>query len=135
MRLSEYFGMKLCYSTLKTKKHVFHRSAGIFFFRNGELLKITLEFHKNYQNIFQNDAVFFTKYTYLVGFPFMWWGIFSSIEWAEKIIKIFDSVVFEKINNFDFFPNNLFSIGTNCVPEAKLEEFVADSINNPPKEK
>ena len=32
---------------------------------------------------------FFTKYTYSVGFPFMWWGIFSSIEWSEKNIKIF----------------------------------------------
>ena len=32
MRLSEYFGMKVCYSTLKMKKHVFHHLAEIFFF-------------------------------------------------------------------------------------------------------
>ena len=30
----------------------------IFFFRNGELLKIILKFHKNCQNIFQNYTVF-----------------------------------------------------------------------------
>ena len=57
MRLSEYFSMKVCYSTLKMKEHVFHCLAEIFFFRNSELLKITLQFHKNCQNIFQNDAV------------------------------------------------------------------------------
>ena len=33
MRSSEYFGMKVCYSTLKMKKHVFHRLAEIFFFQ------------------------------------------------------------------------------------------------------
>ena len=32
---------------------------------------------------------FFTEYTYSVGFPFMWWGILSSIQWSEKNIKIF----------------------------------------------
>ena len=52
MRLSAYFGMKVCYSVLKMKEHVFHRLAEFFFFRNGELLKITLQFHKNCQNIF-----------------------------------------------------------------------------------
>ena len=58
MRLSEYFGTKLCYSTLKMREHSFHRLAEIFFFRNGELLKIILQFYKSCQNIFQNDAVF-----------------------------------------------------------------------------
>ena len=58
MRLSEYFGMEVCYSTLKMKEHVFHHLAEIFFFSNGELLKITLHFHKNCQNICQNDVVF-----------------------------------------------------------------------------
>ena len=33
MRISEYFGMKVCYSTLKMKEHVFHRLAEIFFFQ------------------------------------------------------------------------------------------------------
>ena len=61
MRFSEYFGMKVCYSTLKLKEHVFLCLAEIFFFRNSELLKITLQFHKNCQNIFQNDAVFLTN--------------------------------------------------------------------------
>ena len=73
-------------------------------FRNGELL--TLQFHKNCQNIFQNNAVFFTKYTYLVGFSFMWWEIFSSIEWSEKNIKIFEiekiAAVFLKTLKMDF---------------------------------
>ena len=64
MRLSEYFGMKVCYSTLKMKEYVFHRLAEIFFFSNGELLKITLQFHKNYENIFQNDAVFYQIYIF-----------------------------------------------------------------------
>ena len=66
MRLSEYFGMKVCYSTLKIKEHVFRRLAEIFFFffRNGELLKITLQFHKNCQNIFQNDTVFYQMYIF-----------------------------------------------------------------------
>ena len=31
MRFSEYFGMKVCYSTLKIEEHVFHRVAEIFF--------------------------------------------------------------------------------------------------------
>ena len=31
MRLSEYFGMKVCYSTLKIKEHVFHHLAEFFF--------------------------------------------------------------------------------------------------------
>ena len=34
MRLSEYFGMKIRYFTLKMKEHVFHRLAE-FFFQNG----------------------------------------------------------------------------------------------------
>ena len=33
MRLSEYFAMKVCYSTLKVKELVFHRLAEIFFFQ------------------------------------------------------------------------------------------------------
>ena len=64
MRLSEYFGMEVCYSTLKMKEHVFHRLAENFFFRNVELLKITLQFHKNCQNIVQNDAVFYQIYMF-----------------------------------------------------------------------
>ena len=64
MRLSEYVGMKVCYSTLKMKEHEFHRMAEIFFFRNGELLKITLQFHKNCRNIFQNDAIFYQIYIF-----------------------------------------------------------------------
>ena len=105
MQLSEFFGMKVCYSTLKIKVHVFHRLAEFFFFfRNGELLKITLQFHKNYQNIFQNHAVF-TRYTCSIGFPFVWWEIFSSIEWSEKNIKIFKTekmpAVFLKILKMD----------------------------------
>ena len=64
MRLSEYFGMKVCYSTLKMHEYVFHRLAEIFFFRNGELFKITLEFHKNCQNIVQNYAVFYLIYIF-----------------------------------------------------------------------
>ena len=62
MRLSEYFGMKVCYSTLKMKKHVFHRLTEIYFFGNGEVLKITLKFYKNRQNIFHNDAIFYRIY-------------------------------------------------------------------------
>ena len=34
MRLPEYFGMKVCYSTLKMKEHVFHRLAEIFLERS-----------------------------------------------------------------------------------------------------
>ena len=65
MRLSEYFDMKVCYSTLEMKEHVFHRLAEFFFFfRNGELLKITLQFYKNCQNIFQNDAIFYQVYMF-----------------------------------------------------------------------
>ena len=64
MRLSEYFGMKVCYSTLKMKEHVFHRLAEFFFVSNGELLKITLQFHKNCQNIFQHNAVFYQIYIF-----------------------------------------------------------------------
>ena len=49
---------------------------------------------------------FFTKYKYSVGFPFVWWGIFSSIEWSEKNIKIFKiekiAAVFRKILKMDF---------------------------------
>ena len=33
MGLSEYFGMKVCYSTLKMKEHVFQRLAEFFFFQ------------------------------------------------------------------------------------------------------
>ena len=33
MWLSEYFGMKVSYSSLKMKEHVFHRLAEIFFFQ------------------------------------------------------------------------------------------------------
>ena len=33
MRLSEYFGIKVCYSDLKMKDPVFHRLAEIFFFQ------------------------------------------------------------------------------------------------------
>ena len=62
MRLSEYLGIKVCYSTLKMKQHVFHRLAEIFFFRNCELLKIILQFHKNCKNIFSNDTVFYQIY-------------------------------------------------------------------------
>ena len=69
MRLSECCGIKVCYSILKMKEHVFHRLAEIFFFRNGELLKITLQFHKNCQNIFQNDAVFDQIYIFRCFFP------------------------------------------------------------------
>ena len=43
------------------------------------------------------------------------------------------SVVFDKINNFDFFRKMLFSIGRNCLPEAKLGEYVVHMIDNPPK--
>ena len=77
MRLSKYFGIEVWYSTLKMKEHVFQRLADFSFFRNGEVLKTTLQFHKNCQNIFQN--VFYQ----------MWWGIFRSIEWSEKNIKVF----------------------------------------------
>ena len=49
---------------------------------------------------------FFTKYTYLVGFPFMWWGIFGSIEWSEKNIKILKieemAAIFLKMLKMDF---------------------------------
>ena len=70
MRFSEYFGIKVCYSTLKIKEHVFHRLAEIFFSRNGELLKkLLLQFHKNCQNIFQSDAVFYQIYIF-GWFPF-----------------------------------------------------------------
>ena len=64
MKLSEYFGMKVCYSTLRMKEHVFHRSAENFCFRSGELLTITLQFHKNCQHIFQNDAIFYQIYIF-----------------------------------------------------------------------
>ena len=37
---------------------MFHRLAEFFFVRNGELLKITLQFHKNCRHIFQINAVF-----------------------------------------------------------------------------
>ena len=70
MRLSEYFGMKVFYSTLKIKKHGFHCLAEIFFHTNVELLMTILQFHKNCQNIFQNGADF-AKHTYSAGFPFM----------------------------------------------------------------
>ena len=55
-------------------------------FRNDELmLKITfIKTAKIFFKIYQ----FFTKYAYSVGFSFMWWEIFSSIEWSEKNIKI-----------------------------------------------
>ena len=49
---------------------------------------------------------FFTKYTYSAGFPFMWWGIFSSIEWSEKNMKTFKieetAAVFLKMLKMDF---------------------------------
>ena len=57
---------------------------------------------------------FFTKYKYPVGFPFMWWGIFSSIEWFEKNIKIFKiekvAAVFLNILKMDFLEKAAFKI-------------------------
>ena len=57
---------------------------------------------------------FFTKYTYSVSYPFMWWGIFSSIEWSEKNIKIFQiekmAAVFLKILKMDFLEKATFKI-------------------------
>ena len=58
-----------------------------FFFRNGELLKITLQFHKTCQNIFQNYAIFYQIYIF-AWFFFHVTRIFSSIEWSKKNIKI-----------------------------------------------
>ena len=57
---------------------------------------------------------FFTKYTYSVGFSFMWWGIFSSKEWSEKNIKIFKiekmAADFLKILKMDFLEKATFKI-------------------------
>ena len=54
----------------------------------------------------------FTKYTYSVGVPFMWWGVFSSIEWSEKNIKIYKiekmAAVFLKILKMDFLEKATF---------------------------
>ena len=48
------------------------------------------------------------------GFPFMWWGIFSSIEWSEKHIKIFKiekmAAVFLKIFKIDFLEKTTFFV-------------------------
>ena len=42
------------------EEHVFHRFAEILFFcQEWRAVEITLQFHKNYQNIFQNDAIFY----------------------------------------------------------------------------
>ena len=96
------------------KEHVFHRLADFFFFRNRELLKIILQFYKSCQNIFQIDAVFFTKYTYSVAFPFIQWGIFSSVEWSEKNVEIFKiekmAAVFLKILKMHFIEKAFFKI-------------------------
>ena len=52
---------------------------------------------------------FFTQYTYLADFPFIWRGIFISIECSEKNIKIFKiekmAAVFLKILIMDFLKN------------------------------
>ena len=48
---------------------------------------------------------------------------------------LLSSVVFEKINNFDFFRKMFVSIARNCLAEAKLGEYVVHIIDNPPKKK
>ena len=48
---------------------------------------MTLQFHKNCQNIFQKKAVFHEIYIF-GWFFFHVIKIFSSIEWSEKNIKI-----------------------------------------------
>ena len=74
-----------------------HRLAEIFFFRYGK----PYNFIKTAQIIF-----FYQKYIFGY-FLFMWCGIFSSIEWSEKNIKIFNidkmAAVFLKILKMDFF--------------------------------
>ena len=55
---------------------------------------------------------FFTKYTYSLSFYFMLWGIFSSIKWSEKNIKILKmekmAAVFLKILKMDFLEKATF---------------------------
>ena len=57
---------------------------------------------------------FFTKYTYSIGFSFMWWEIFSSIEWSKKSIKVFKieimAAVLMKILKMDFLEKATFKI-------------------------
>ena len=52
MKLSEYFGMKLFFCTQNEGTRVSPFGWNFFFFRNGELLKITLQFHKKLPKYF-----------------------------------------------------------------------------------
>ena len=64
--------------------------------------------------LFSKIMQFFAEYTYSVGFPFMLWGIFSSIEWSEKNIKIFKiekmAAVFLTILKMDFLEKATFEV-------------------------
>ena len=46
---------------------------------------------------------------------------------------LLSTVVFEIINDFDSISKNVYSIGRNCLPEAKLGEYIVDIIDNPQK--
>ena len=93
------------------KQHVFHRLAEIFFSGIVSCWGQPYNFIKT-AKIFSKMMQFFTKYTYSVGFSFMWWGIFGSIEWPEKNIKIFKiekmATVFLKILQTDFLERATF---------------------------
>ena len=71
-------------------------------------------------HILKSEIRFFKRNSFLNEF-FLWYLLLSS-------------VVFKKINNFDFFSKNVFLIGRNCLPEAKLGEYLVHIIDNPPIE-
>ena len=64
----------------------------------------------------------------------MFFGVkFPEKSWILKKSWKISSVVFEKINNFVFFSKVFFLIGRNCLPEAKLGEYIVHIIDNPSK--
>ena len=91
------------------KEHVFHRLAKKNFFQEWW----AYNFIKT-AKIFLKMMQFFTKYTYSVGFSFMWSKMFSSIEWSEKNIEILKiekmATVFLKILKMDFLERATFKI-------------------------